>query len=69
MRAEFEREVESARREFTQEAEAVRRELGKKIEAVRTRALDEMGHTASLKRADMRKAHSLLRELEQHLLK
>jgi F0F1-type ATP synthase membrane subunit b/b' len=68
MRAEFEREVEAARREFAQEAEAVRRELGKKIEAIRTRALDEMGHTASLKRADMRKAHSLLRELEQHLL-
>ena len=69
MRAEFEREVEAARREFAQEAEAVRRELGKKIEAVRRRALDEMGHTASLKRADMRKAHSLLRELEQRLLK
>jgi F0F1-type ATP synthase membrane subunit b/b' len=69
MRAEFEREVEAARREFAQEAEAVRRELGKKIEAIRTRALDEMGHTASLKRADMRTVHSLLRELEQHLLK
>jgi|RhiMetdeSRZDD1v2_1073273.scaffolds.fasta_scaffold1616361_1 hypothetical protein len=30
MRAEFEREVEAARREFEQEVEAVRRELGKK---------------------------------------
>src|SRR5262245_25738370 len=68
MRAEFEREVEAARREFAQEMEAVGRELGKKIEAVRSRALDEMGHTASLRRADMRKANALLRELEQHLL-
>ena len=69
MRAEFEREVETARREFEQEVEAVRRELGKKLEAVRRRALDQTGHMAFVKKADMRKAHALLHELEQHLLK
>ena len=69
MRSEFEREVEAARREFAQEVEAVRRELGKKLEAARRRALDEKGHLALTKKADMRKAQALLRELEQHLLK
>jgi hypothetical protein len=69
MRAEFEREVEAARREFEQEVEAVRRELGKKLQAVRWRALDKMGHVALMKKADMRKAQALLHELEQHLLK
>ena len=69
MRAEFEREVAAARREFEQEVEAVRRELGKKLEAARRRALDKRGHQAFLKKADMRKAQALLRELEQHLLK
>jgi hypothetical protein len=67
MRAEFEREVEAARREFEQEVEAVRQELGKKLEAVRWRALDKMGHVALMKKADMRKANALLYELE-HLL-
>jgi hypothetical protein len=69
MRAEFEREVEAARREFKQEVEAVRRELGKKLEAARWRALDKMGHVPFMKKADMRKAHALLHELERHLLK
>jgi F0F1-type ATP synthase membrane subunit b/b' len=69
MSSEFEREVEAARREFEQEVEAVRRELGKKLEAARRQALDKMGHAAFLKKADMRKAHGLLHELEQHLLK
>ena len=69
MRSEFEREVEVARREFEQEVEAVRREFGKKLEAARWRALDKMGHVAFLKKADMRKAHALLHELEQHFLK
>jgi hypothetical protein len=69
MRAEFEREVEAARREFEQQVEAVRRELGEKLEAVRRRTLDKQGHLAFLKKADMRKAHALLHELEQHLLK
>ena len=66
---EFEREVEAGRWEFEQEVEAVRRELGKKLEAARRQALDKMGHAAFLKKADMRKAHGLLHELEQHLLK
>ena len=69
MRAQFEREVEAARREFEQEAEVVRRELGKKLEAARWRALDKVGHVAFIKKADMRKASALLHELEQHLLK
>jgi hypothetical protein len=69
MRAEFEREVEAARREFKQEVEAIRRELGKKLEAARWRALEKMGHVASIKKADMRKANALLHELEQHFLK
>ena len=69
MRAEFESEVEAARREFEQEVEAVSRELGKKLEAARRQALDKQGHLVFLKKADMRKAHALLHELEQHLLK
>jgi hypothetical protein len=69
MRAEFENEVEAARSEFAKEVEAIRRELGKKLEAVGRRALDKQGHLAFLKKADMRKAHALLHELEQHLLK
>jgi hypothetical protein len=64
MRAEFEREVEAARREFEQEVEAVR---GTRQE--RRRALDKQGHLAFLKKADMRRAHALLHQLEQHLLK
>jgi F0F1-type ATP synthase membrane subunit b/b' len=68
-RGEFDREVEAARAKFEQEVEAVRRALGKKLEAARTRALDKMGHLAFVKKADMRKAHALLHELEQHLLK
>ena len=68
-RGEFDREVEAARTKFEQEVEAVRRALGNKLEAARTRALDKMGHVALMKKADMRKAHALLHELEQHLLK
>jgi F0F1-type ATP synthase membrane subunit b/b' len=67
--SEFEREVEAARREFAQEVEAVRRELGKNLEAARRQALDKMGHAAFLKKAGMRKADALLRELELHILK
>jgi hypothetical protein len=69
MGAQFEREVEAARWAFEQEVEAVRRELGKKLEASRRRALNEMGHTAFLKKKDMRKAQALLHEFERHLLK
>jgi hypothetical protein len=65
--SEFEREVEAARWEF--KFETVRRELREKLEAVRRRTLDKMGHVARMKKADMRKAHALLHELEQHLLK
>src|SRR5262245_14047891 len=68
MRSEFEREVEAARWEVKQGDEAVRRELGENLEAVRRQALEKMGHAASLKKADMRKANALLHELEQHLL-
>jgi hypothetical protein len=67
--SEFEREVEAARWEFKQEVETVRRELREKLEAVRRRTLDKMGHVARMKKADMRKAHALLHELGQHLLK
>ena len=67
--SQFQREVEAARREFAQEVEAVRRELGKKLEAARREALDKMGRAAFVKKADMRKAHALLHELEHHLLK
>ena len=62
---EFEREVEVARWEFEQEVEGTREETRSRKEA----ALDKEGHLAFLKKVDMRKAHALLHELEQHLVK